>query len=37
MKEKIKKMAEASSFTAGGALVGLAYYYFVRFPTELVR
>ena len=29
MKEKIKKWLKPVLFTAGGALVGLAYYYFV--------
>lgn len=33
MKEKIKKWLESVLFTAGGALVGLAYYYFVGCPT----
>ena len=33
MKEKIKKWLKPVLFTAGGALVGLAYYYFVGCPT----
>lgn len=33
MKEKIKNWLKPVLFTAGGALVGLAYYYFVRCPT----
>ena len=33
MKEKIKKWLKSVLFTAGGALVGLAYYYFVGCPT----
>lgn len=33
MKEKIKKWLKPVLFTAGGALVGLAYYYFVGCST----
>ena len=33
MKEKTKNWLKPVLFTAGGALVGLAYYYFVRCPT----
>ena len=33
MKEKIKNWLKPVLFTAGGALVGLAYYYFVGCPT----
>ena len=33
MKENIKKWLKPILFTAGGALVGLAYYYFVGCPT----
>ena len=32
MKEKTKKWLKPVLFTAGGALVGLAYYYFVGCP-----
>ena len=31
--KKIKKWLKPVLFTAGGALVGLAYYYFVGCPT----
>ena len=33
MKENIKKWLKPILFTAGGALVGLAYYYFVGCST----
>ena len=33
MKERIKKWLKPVLFTADGALVGLAYYYFVGCPT----
>ena len=33
MKENIKKWLKPILFTAGGAMVGLAYYYFVGCPT----
>ena len=33
MKENIKKWLKRILFTAGGALVGLAYYYFVGCST----